>query len=323
MSSIRKAFTLVELLVVIAIIGVLVALILPAVQAAREASRKAQCLNNLRQIGIGLQTYHAAYQKFPSANTSGAVFGGLSIHTRLLPNLERIDLFNKVDFSQPYNAPQNDFVRSAYVPVFNCPSDGAISLPKLLGGTNSYYANQGTGILFGLPTGVPGDPNAEMPIPNGVFFRDSAVTFGMIKDGASNTAAFSEKRIGDGNNGISSPLSDTYRPGTFPTTADEAYKQCMACDINDLSKQGVSNVGAPWIWGYHSTTIYFHVAPPNTRSCMFPPGRIMTTASSWHGNGVNVAMCDGSQRWVSNGVDVAVWRALGTREEQEIIPGEY
>jgi hypothetical protein len=86
-----------------------------------------------------------------------------------------------------------------------------------------------------------------------------------------------EKIKGDGSNGISTEESDTFQPGTYPGTPDQAYADCLAVNVTDLSKQGYSNVGAPWIYSYHSTSRYYHVSPPNGRSCMYPPGRIATT----------------------------------------------
>jgi prepilin-type processing-associated H-X9-DG protein len=152
-----------------------------------------------------------------------------------------------------------------------------------------------------------------------VFFRDSFLRFANLLDGTSSTVAFGERIKGDGSNGVTSPRSDTYRPGTFPSTPDEALRDCRAVNVLDLSRQGVSNVGAPWLWAYHSTTLYWHTAGPNERSCMYPPGRIMTTASSYHKGGVQVTLCDGSVRFVSNSVDLALWRALGTRNGSEVV----
>ncbi len=93
-------------------------------------------------------------------------------------------------------------------------------------------------------------------------------------------------------------------------------------NIQDLTLQGYSNVGGPWTYGYHSTTSYWHSGPPNTRSCMFPPSRIMTTANSRHPGGVNVAMADGSVRFVKDTVNLAAWRALGTRNGGEIVSAD-
>jgi prepilin-type processing-associated H-X9-DG protein len=140
-----------------------------------------------------------------------------------------------------------------------------------------------------------------------------------ITDGLSNTAAVSERLTGDFNQTKVSPKTDTFLPGTQPFTAEDAFRDCYATDINDLSKQGFSAIGAPWIRGYHSTTEYYHIAPPNGRSCMYPSGRIMTTANSQHGSLVNVSFVDGSTHSVPNSVDLKIWRATGTRDGAEIV----
>jgi prepilin-type processing-associated H-X9-DG protein len=156
-----------------------------------------------------------------------------------------------------------------------------------------------------------------MPAANGVFFLNSGVTEAAVTDGVSYTAMFSERGKGDFSNTVASD-TDTFWPKTNPTTADEALADCMSIDPTDLQYQRVSDVGAPWLQGYHSTTVYFHIAPPNGRSCMFPPGRIATAANSSHSGGVNLAMCDSSVRFVSQTIDLRTWRAMGTRAGKEI-----
>lgn len=328
MAKSRNAFTLVELLVVIAIIGILIALLLPAVQAAREAARRMQCTNHMKQLGLALHNHHDTYGYFPPGamatsdqpNQSSSV----SVHAHLLPFLEQFALWQTVDFSQPYR-PLNDgdpdpnlLARETDIPGFVCPSD-VDNLPLEEGGRNNYYANQGSGILWGLPPTDSSDPNYNMPAPNGVFYVNSKTKFADLIDGTSNTAAFCEKLKGDGSNAIVSERSDTFQPGTHPDTPDEALADCLACDISDLSKQRISLVGVPWIRSYHSNTRYFHVAPPNSRSCMYPPGRIMTTAGSNHPGGVNLLLCDGSVRLINDTIELATWRALGTRAGREVM----
>ncbi len=317
----HRGFTLVELLVVIAIIGVLIALLLPAVQAAREAARRTQCTNHLKQLGLAMHNYHSALSCLPPGNIDGLVFEGLSVHAHLMPYFEASQIEQLIDYDFGYNHANNATARDTQVPGLMCPSDLDF-LPLNLGGRNNYYANQGSGILFGLPPIDPADPNYGQPAPNGVFYRNSATRFSQIPDGTTHTVAMSERVKGDGNNGIVTPESDTFQPGTYPSTADQALADCLACDITNLSRQGVSNVGAPWLWAYHSTSLYFHVAPPNGRSCMYPPGRIMTTASSRHPGGVNSLFCDGSVRLVTSQIEVPIWRALGTRAGDEVT-GEY
>jgi prepilin-type N-terminal cleavage/methylation domain-containing protein/prepilin-type processing-associated H-X9-DG protein len=311
MRSRRAGFTLIELLVVIAIIAVLVALLLPAVQQARESARRAQCRNQIRQLGIALANYEEIYTNLPPANVNN-----LSMNARLLPQLELSNIYELIDFNVPFNHANNAIARNTNVPSFLCPSDVDL-LPAAQGARNNYYANTGTEIIYTLPSPTVGGTNFGMPFPNGIIVQSASIRFRDITDGASNTAAFSERIKGDGSNGVSTPRSDTFQPGTYPATPDQALADCMAVNTADLSKQGYSNSGAPWLQPYHSTTMYYHVATPNTRSCMFPPGRIMTTPSSQHVGGVNLALCDGSVRFVSDSVDLGLWRALGTRAGNE------
>ena len=313
--SARRGFTLIELLVVIAIIAVLVALLLPAVQQAREAARRAQCKNNLKQMGLALQTYEESCQALPPANVNN-----LSVHTRLLSQLDLTTVYESVDFNVSYNHANNVAAYNTTVPFFLCPSD-VDKLPQV-GGRTNYYGNTGTEIIYSLPSTTVGGTNYGMPMPNGSIVQSRAIRLRDISDGTSNTAAFSERNKGDGSNGVTSPESDTYQPGTYPATPDAALADCNAVNVADLTKQGYSNVGIPWLQPYHSSTMYYHVAPPNGRSCMYPPGRIMTTASSRHAGGVHLVLCDGSTRFVSDSINLAIWRALGSRDSGETV-GEY
>jgi prepilin-type N-terminal cleavage/methylation domain-containing protein/prepilin-type processing-associated H-X9-DG protein len=308
-----RGFTLVELLVVIAIIGMLVGLLLPGVQAARESSRRSQCSSNIRQLAVAVQSRISAHKAFPWGRNSVS----LSTHVLLLPFIEQTEVFAKIDQSKPWNDPFHASVAAQAIPTLRCPSDPAAAVPPTFGGTNFRF-NQGAGILWGNPPTSSSDPNFGMPAPNGIFFLDSAVQVKDVIDGLSTTAAISEHGIGDFDNNRSS-RTDTFAPATTPATPAIAFQDCEAIDATNLAYQRFSNVGAPWLYGYHSTTLYFHVAPPNRRSCMYPPGRIMTTAKSSHSGGVNLAMCDASVRFVADSVDLAVWQAIGTRSGGEVV----
>ncbi len=312
----RSAFTLIELLVVIAIIAILIGLLLPAVQKVREAAARMKCSNNLKQFILAAHSYHDANGVLPPGRDSM----DMSTHCYLLPYLEQDNLCKLVNKAMPWDDASNAAARAVEVPVFRCPSDPRSVTPPGWAGTN-YRACQGSGILWGMPPSS--GPLSTLPPPNGVFYINSKTRLVGITDGTSNTAAFSEHLIGDFSNGVSSDRQDTYWPKTQPYTPDAALADCANVNINDLQYQRVSDVGAPWLQGYHSTTLYFHVGPPNSRSCMYPGGRIMTTANSGHTNGVNVALCDGAVRFVSNGISLSTWRAVGSRDQGEVLGNDW
>ncbi|MBI3866212.1 MAG: DUF1559 domain-containing protein [Planctomycetia bacterium] len=314
----RRGFTLIELLVVIAIIAVLVSLLLPAVQQAREAARRSQCKNNLKQFGLAMHSYADAHTRLPLALQS--TLSNISVHAFLLPYLEQTTVYNMVNFSVNYNNAANATVLAQEIPLFMCPTNPTAPVPVGWAGT-AYRANQGGLLPNSEPSTVVGATNYGMEPPNGPFRPGKALRFADIQDGMSNTCAFSEHPLSDFNQAISSPY-DTFRPGTYPATPDESVQMCNAIDPTNLSFQGVSNVGAPWLQAYHSTTFYFHVAPPNGRSCMWPPQRIATTAASMHTGGVNVTMCDGSVRFISSSINLGTWRALGSIKGGEAL-GEF
>lgn len=322
----RRGFTVIELLVVVAIIGILAGLLLPAISQARESARRAACLNNLRQIQLGTQHYELFFKVLPAALVTKTfhpvthlpqTLSDISVQARLLPHLDAKNLFLKINFDVRHSDPSNAFARKTRVGVFCCPSDPASQIPQHIGGQINYVGNSGSVILYtrmhSNATSV-----ASLPDHDGIFFQDSFLSTAEIRDGLSNTVAFSERLTGDFDNEFATPETDTLATGTYPADADEALRDCNAIDPTNVSYQGYSNIGGPWLRGYHSTTTYYHVSTPNGRSCMFPPGRIMTTANSKHRGGVNVTMADGSTRLISDAIDIAVWRAIGTRSNSEV-----
>lgn len=310
----RAGFTLIELLVVIAIIAVLVSLLMPAVQQAREAARRSQCKNNLKQLGLALHNYLTSFQCMPFGQESQPT-EEYSAVSQLLPYFDQGNVYNLLNFSLDITDPANHAPVFTEIDLLRCPTDWQNNISGQGGATN-YMANKGNGIIWLGPDG----PNTGFPPQNGVMYYQSSVKVGDITDGTSNTAAFCERNLCDGNNGIVTPSSDVFFSPLAPTTADEAVSMCNAVDITNLANQFPLFMGAPWAHGQHT---YLHVNTPNTRSCgFFTVLRADMPPSSHHVGGVHLGLCDGSVRFVSDSVDLTLWRALGSRNGEEVI-GNY
>lgn len=340
MSRYRRAFTLVELLVVIAIIGILIALLLPAVQAARESARRTQCVNNLKQIGIAINNYHDVHKRLmfgkgPSWPAPVPVYARWSQHAMLLPMIEQQSLYDSLDFRYPpatpgmagvinfmppYSNPggQNNVACAMPVPGFFCPSDGTPADPTWPG-QNNYAANQGSWLCDRLDEADPNAIVAPGETQTGMFAYLSHISFSSVIDGLSNTALFSERLRGSGS---PNPRSDIFMINS-QTSLQATWQTCTS--INPLTATPLtSKWGASWCMGENCCTQYNHVAGPNQLSCGGTgfPGTMSNMAmqvstSSNHPGGVNVCMVDGSVHFVQDTVDLMVWRAIGTRAGSE------
>ncbi|WP_437185964.1 DUF1559 domain-containing protein [Planctomicrobium sp. SH668] len=317
----KAAFTLIELLVVIAIIAVLIALLLPAVQQAREAARRSQCKNNLKQIGLAIHNYESSHTVFPPGRCGFPMV--FSVQAHILPYLESASLYNLIDFNirprftEPPTNPddQNEKAARVKIPLYLCPSDFGQVSGMVFGPTN-YVANTGSG----------SPPTANfIRSGNGVMYDASSVRFRDVTDGLSNTVAFSEHTLGPGSvipaAGVIPGNPADYvleLTGATPTT-DEA---CIA-----TASSGVwsGNRGAKWMNGHFGDTLYNHHYGPNSKQFDCGNGSHnygLTAARSRHTGGVNLLMCDGAVRFVGDSVSIQIWKAIATRNGGEIV-GEF
>jgi prepilin-type N-terminal cleavage/methylation domain-containing protein len=312
----RSGFTLIELLVVIAIIAILIGLLLPAVQKVREAAAREQCANNLHQIALALHGYHDVKGTLPPSYDSES----FSAFAYILPYMEEGNIFNEINFSVKYSNAANSAAMASWVKSYICPSDIHTQVPAQFAPSN-YRVNQGSNLLWGLPPTSTSNVNYGMPAPNGPFYENSSIRLTDISDGTSMTAMASEACEGTFNSTQFSPYNTQYLGqgvGLYPGTPDEAYAMCQGVGWQNPAYNNMYDVGGPWIYGYHSNTVYFHVGPPNSLSCMYPSGRIGTSANSRHMNGVNVARCDASVGYVTNSISLSDWRAFGSRNGGEV-----
>jgi prepilin-type N-terminal cleavage/methylation domain-containing protein/prepilin-type processing-associated H-X9-DG protein len=359
MSTNRRGFTLIELLVVIAIIAVLIALLLPAVQAAREAARRAQCTNNLKQLGLAAQNYLSSNNVFPpqtswpSPDTGG---WGYNWYYALMPQLEQSTVFNTLNFSlSPWDYGQTT-AGIIKVSSLLCPSESAntqLSPIYLSSGTyyyavSNYVGNYGGPAAYAPYTGTI-IPEADLDTTG---LKLTPVGMQSITDGTSNTGLFSEHLLsgyvwgttaavypGKSQAALRAIFQGTYTalpnsvtPATM-STQNPALLFVQGCQSLSATTTAIypSTLGVMMLPGYpmHTgLTSYMHWTAPNTASCNNPADPTWlsfvgpygsVSATSLHPGGVNVGFADGSVHFIKDSISLQAWWGLGTRAGGEVI----
>lgn len=319
----NPGFTLVELLVVIAIIGVLVALLLPAIQAAREAARRTQCVNNLKQLGVAMQNYHDTYKKLPRGNVS-CCWGTWQMS--ILPFIEQAQLADMYQFipkSYPQGVPHppeytyfsesttvtprvnNLTVVKTRIPSLTCPSDEEQTTEEGITFHN-YVANYGTTNHDGKDHLMPAAGSLYVKYMAGPFIGNDEEgnthpkiekTFKEISDGLSNTILASETvqgQLGDYRGltwwGWSAGFESRFAPNTASPDTLQRLQYCKSEEPN-----------------------------PPCLGIYTPTNRFWAAARSRHPGGVNVAMCDGSVHYKTDDVDLLTWRAASTMQQEDLV----
>jgi prepilin-type N-terminal cleavage/methylation domain-containing protein len=302
----QSGFTLVELLVVIAIIGILVALLLPAVQSAREAGRRTQCANSMRQLALAAHGYHDTYKKMikgartwagdPLPPGNGQWYDDHGWYGPILPFIEQQNVYSKIDWMKNFSDAVNEAARRARVTTFECPNDG---LKENEFSTTTWARWRGNYVVcWGNTNYGQTDRNGVKGYPGAFSYRPNR-SLAALTDGTSNTLLFSECVTTSGP-GWDGPIAEiqiatggqTFTAWLTPNAKvnDEVQRQCPAANyLNGIP--GCTNLG-----GGQEFNAYF-------------------TARSKHPVGVNASLADVSTRFVANSVDLAVWRALSTANE--------
>lgn len=314
----HRGFTLIELLVVIAIIAVLIALLLPAVQQAREAARRVQCTNNLKQLGLAFHNYHDTHLSFP-LNASSSLYG-YSPQAQILPFIEQGNLHGLIDFNQSLllGPPQSPTVNPEARPIIDhtiavltCPSDGG----------DIYYLDQNNDRWAGtnyLVNGGSGDSfNYCSRVNDGLFWNGSRTRLTEITDGTSHTILTAEGLFGDRGED-SSMLLDAQRQlkrvgggGVCSATAD-------ALAARAATRFEGARAGA-WIRSAPYFTFLNGYYPPNSpHPDVVHHGEILTAARSQHAGGANAAFADGSVRFIPESIDLDIWRNLFSRNDGQV-----
>lgn len=328
-------FTLIELLIVIFIIGALMALLLPAIQAARAASSRVQCSNRLRQIALALHNYESVHRVFPSIYSDGAermATYGYSPLARMLAELEQTALYNAMNLTLEHGSAEsqidNHTVATTSVELFLCPADDG---PPVAGfGRVNYRFNVGP-IPWISPNYLVNSDHMSGPFTMHAFYRPSD-----FPDGLSNTVGVSERIQGDWTadvEGRGDYLLANYGIGIVDD-AERGRRAIQRCIDSASTFPRESRDGECWMYaGFHFTN-YNHCLPPNPRTpdCSFDDAleglhnRTIHSGSfparSYHPGGVNAATMDGAVRFVRDGVDTVAWQALATRNGKEVVAAD-
>lgn len=330
-----RAFTLIELLVVIAIIAVLIALLLPAVQAAREAARRMQCVNNLKQLGLAVANYEGSVGSLPPSvvvakNGTGFWSNGWSVNGRLLPYLEQGSAYNSTNFTLAYSTPDNTTVSQLVLSAFICPSEIRPD-PKVTAtaryGVANYNWNVGDWYVFGgIGVGAQG---------RGAFGANRSRTLAEFTDGLSNTVLASEVKTYQSVL-TKCTLSSVQEPSSIPSPTADPYAavpeyKSGGCTLN-------ANGHAEWVDGAALETGFTTAWPPNKSILGGPtmvdvdivsvgeksggPTYAAITSRSYHSGGVNSLFGDGSVHFIKSSVSGVTWRALGSVNGGEVVSGD-
>jgi prepilin-type N-terminal cleavage/methylation domain-containing protein len=311
----KRGFTLVELLVVIAIIGVMVGLLLPAVQAAREAARRMRCSNNLKQIGLALHTYESTFRTFPPGFMSRVtgpwpgggndpvpeVGPGWSLFARILPQMEQANLFDRIHFDFPIADPRNQVARSTAVNEFQCPSDTwsapVTVFPASLGITDLAPLSYAACVGGGDPANHPGYSAMYEQLPfNGMFHRNKMIRHADITDGTSNTIGLGER---------ASMFTPNGWAGVIPngqTTFSQQIAQQRGLAFGATVRPAI-------------TMVSVHVRSGGPNAPTGSPGGFWSP----HPGGCLFLLMDGSIHTISTHVDMPIYRAMAGRNDGMVV----